>query len=85
MKYTLNILLLILTLVSCKKENEKIVTQKPKPNQIVLISVNAPNKYIHLIKQDSVGKKLKDSLGPKAFYNNNGFTVEPATPTVAGL
>ena len=74
MKYTLNILLLILTLVSCKKENEKIVTEKRKPNQIVLISVNAPNKYIHLIKQDSVGKKLKDSLGPKAFYNNNGFT-----------
>lgn len=72
MKQTFNILLLILTLVSCKKENEKIVATKP--NKIVLISVNAPEKHIHLIKQDSVGKKLKDSLGPKAYRNNNGFT-----------
>lgn len=74
MKQIFNTLLLILTLVSCKKENEKIVTEKPRPNKVVLISVNAPKKYIHLIKQDSVGKKLKDSLGPKAFWNNNGFT-----------
>lgn len=74
MKQAFKILLLIFTLVSCKNENEKFVTEKPKPNKIVLISVNAPKKYIHLIKQDSVGKKLKDTLGPKAFWNNNGFT-----------
>ncbi|OQD42781.1 hypothetical protein BUL40_09700 [Croceivirga radicis] len=66
--------LLILTLFSCKKENEKMVTEIPKPNKIVLISVNAPEKYVHVMKQDSVGKKLKDSLGPKAKWNNNGFT-----------
>ncbi len=72
MKQTFNILLLILSFVSCKKENDKIVTEKP--NKVVLISVNAPKKYIHLIKQDSVGKKLKDSLGPRVYWNNNGFT-----------
>src|SRR5690606_12157049 len=33
-----------------------------------------PAKYIHVIKQDSVGKKLKDSLGPKMIWPNNGFT-----------
>ncbi|MBL4604577.1 MAG: TlpA family protein disulfide reductase [Flavobacteriaceae bacterium] len=39
-----------------------------------MISVNAPSKYIHLTKQDSIGKKLKDSLGIKTFFTNNGFT-----------
>lgn len=72
MKQTLTLLLLILTFASCKEEHEKMATEKP--NKIVLITVNAPKKYIHLIKQDSVGKKVKDSLGPKAFWNNNGFT-----------
>ncbi len=65
---------IITIFISCKEENERIVTENTKPNKVVLISVNAPEKYTHLIKQDSVGKKLKDSIGPKAFYNNNGFT-----------
>ena len=51
-----------------------VVTENSKPNKVVVISVNAPEKYVHLLKQDSVGKKLKDSIGPKAFWSNNGFT-----------
>ena len=61
------------TFLSCKEEKESLTTENSKPNRVVLISVNAPKKYVHLIKQDSIGKKLKDSLGPKVFLNNNGF------------
>ncbi len=66
--------LLITLLFSCKEEPNKIEPKIKKPNKIVLISINAPAKYTHLIKQDSIGKTLKDSLGPKAFYIKNGFT-----------
>jgi thiol-disulfide isomerase/thioredoxin len=57
-----------------KTETNNIETKLEKSNKIVLISINAPAKYTHLIKQDSVGKKIKDSLGPKVFWNNNGFS-----------
>lgn len=59
---------------SCKDEQPIVGIQEIKPNKIVLISINAPSKYVHLMQQDSVGKKLKDSLGPKAISYNNGFT-----------
>ena len=59
---------------SCKKKKENVQIQKPKTDRVVLISVNAPEKYAHFVKQDSVGKELKDSIGPKAFRNDNGFT-----------
>jgi hypothetical protein len=60
---------------SCKEESNNIETKVvEKPNKIVLISINAPAKYTHLVKQDSIGKKMKDSLGPKTFYTKNGFT-----------
>ncbi len=52
----------------------KLVTKVSKPNSIVLISLNAPQKYVHLVKQDSIGKILKDSIGPKAIWSKNGFT-----------
>lgn len=55
-----------------KKRNVLSITTKP--NKVVIISINAPKKYTHLIKQDSIGKKLKDNLGPKAFWSKNGFT-----------
>ena len=74
MKQAITVFLLILTFISCKKVNEKAVTEKSKSNKIVLISVNAPKEYVHLVKQDSVGKKLKDSIGPKAYLYINGFT-----------
>ncbi|CAM1345638.1 TlpA family protein disulfide reductase [Tenacibaculum amylolyticum] len=74
MKQIFYISLLILILVSCKREKGNSITEKPKPNKIVLISVNAPKEYVHLLKQDSIGKKLKDSVGPKSFWRNNGFT-----------
>lgn len=76
MKSELTIYFFLLTtlLFSCKQEHNNIKPKVEKPNKIILISINAPTKYTHLIKQDSVGKKIKDSLGPKAFWNNNGFT-----------
>ncbi|MDF0715564.1 TlpA disulfide reductase family protein [Muricauda sp. 334s03] len=70
-KHTLPFIILIV-LFSCK--NEIVEPKKSKPNKIVLISVNAPKTYMHLMKQDSVGKVVKDSSGRKAFYQNNGFT-----------
>ena len=76
MKFNLNIyfFLLITLLFSCKEEQKTIQTKNTKPNKIVLISINAPLKYTHLIDQDSIGKKLKDSSGIKSFSNKNGFT-----------
>lgn len=76
MKFNQNIvfILSILLLVSCKDGEHKVQTKKSKPNKIVLISINAPEKYIHIVKQDSLGKILKDSLGPKTFSTKNGFT-----------
>lgn len=56
---------------SCKKETETPISIEPK--QIVVIAKYAPKKYIHLLKQDSLGKNLKDSLGIKMFRNDNGF------------
>lgn len=65
----------ILTIfISCKEKNQNAVIKKTKLNQIVVISVNAPEKYIHLLKQDSIGKKLKDSLGSRVIGFNKGFT-----------
>ncbi|MCX2680498.1 TlpA disulfide reductase family protein [Galbibacter sp. EGI 63066] len=76
MKFNPNtfIFLLIVLMFSCKEEHKNIETKDIKPDKVVLISVNAPSKYVHILKQDSVGKKLKDSLGPKASYDKNGFT-----------
>lgn len=73
------LLLLITAIAACKYEKkevkkEDVEKEESRPNQVVLISVNAPSKYVHVLKQDSVGKPLKDSLGPKAFYTNHGFT-----------
>jgi thiol-disulfide isomerase/thioredoxin len=76
MKSELKIYFFLLTtlLFSCKEEHTNIESKVEKPNKIVLISINAPAKYTHLLKQDSIGKKLKDSSGAKSFSNKNGFT-----------
>ncbi|MFY0630624.1 MAG: TlpA family protein disulfide reductase [Flavobacteriaceae bacterium] len=77
MKFNLNTIFLvfILFLSSCKEGKQKNqIEKKTKSNRIVLISINAPEKYIHIIKQDSLGKILKDSLGPRAYSKKNGFT-----------
>ena len=74
MKPLKHILLFIILIISFSCKNEVPAPKKSKPNQIVLISVNAPKTYMHLMKQDSVGKIVKDSSGVKAFYQNNGFT-----------
>ncbi|TDU39773.1 hypothetical protein BXY82_1804 [Gelidibacter sediminis] len=71
---TIYFFLIITLMFSCKDEHSNIEPKVEKSNTIVLISINAPKKYSHLIKQDSIGKTLKDSLGPKAFYAKNGFT-----------
>ena len=64
MKSELTIYFFLLTtlLFSCKQEHNNIKPKVEKPNKIILISINAPTKYTHLIKQDSVGKKIKDSF-----------------------
>lgn len=71
---TIYFFLLITLLFSCKEEPNKIEPKIKKPDKIVLISINAPAKYTHLLKQDSIGKTLRDSLGPVAFFSKNGFT-----------
>ncbi|MEY8848534.1 TlpA family protein disulfide reductase [Psychroserpens sp. XS_ASV72] len=75
MNLKLGIILCLTFLVfSCKDDKKVSVIEEPKPNRIVLISINAPKKYLHFIKQDSIGKKLIDSTGPRTFYSNNGFS-----------
>lgn len=64
----------LVLLSSCKEEKRSIVPQGSKPDKVVLIAVDAPSKYFHLVRQDSVGKTMGDSLGPKSFFDNNGFT-----------
>lgn len=63
--------LLFLFIFSCTKEIKKKKINTPE--QIVLIAKNAPQKYIHVVKQDSLGKKLKDSIGPKMSFVQKGF------------
>ncbi|MCB0371550.1 MAG: hypothetical protein KDD31_00920, partial [Muricauda sp.] len=49
--------------------------EKPTiPNKVVLISVDAPANYVHVMAQDSIGKQVIDSTGPKALFPQNGFT-----------
>lgn len=62
----------IILLFSCNPKTKETVKLTPK--QIVLITINAPKNYIHVLKQDSLGQKLKDSLGPKMNYEQKGFT-----------
>ena len=64
----------LIVLNSCKHENQNGEDENTRQNKVVLISVNAPEKYIHPIKEDSLGKILKDSLGPIMEFQNNGFT-----------
>jgi len=58
---------------SCKKESPILDTPLITLNQVVLISIDAPAEYVHLMAQDSVGKSVKDSTGPKAIHPNRGF------------
>ena len=60
--------------LSCEDDKKLVEPTTSKPNKVVLISLNAPSEAIHFVKQDSIGKPLKDSLGPTAHYPNNGFT-----------
>ena len=75
MKHKLNILLLILTLVSCKNtsENKTEQIQKDKPKQIVLISKFAPESYKHFFKQDSIGQQSDEEKGPYSPIENPSF------------
>lgn len=72
-------ILIFTAFYSCKnKVDKKQVEEKEVDseyiNKIVLITLNAPASYVHVIKQDSLGKKLKDSTGLKFHYNNSGFS-----------
>ena len=61
---------------SCVEEPETLSTEirSENPEQIVVISNNAPGKYAHILKQDSLGKKIEDSVGPKMFLPHYGFS-----------
>ena len=61
---------------SCVEEPETLSTEikSQDPEQIVVISNNAPGKYAHILKQDSLGKKIEDSVGPKMFLPHYGFS-----------
>ena len=76
MKHKLNILLLILTLISCKNANEKKTEKiiKNKPKQIVLISKYAPERYKHFIKKDSIGEQSDKESGPYSPIESPSFT-----------
>lgn len=76
MKHRLNILLLILTFISCKNTSEKKAEGilKNKPKQIVLISKYAPESYKHYIKQDSIGQQSNEESGPYSPIKNPTFT-----------
>ena len=72
LKSKLFVFLTLMGLLSCK--NEKTAITKKELNQIVVIAIDAPKHYSHLVERDSIGKKLKDSLGPKSFSLKNGFS-----------
>lgn len=49
----------------------------PEPtvlDQVVVISNNAPGKYPHMIIQDSIGIKVEDTLGPRMYLPDYGFS-----------
>lgn len=63
MNFRLSSILLFFIILSCKKELKKEVLDK-RPEQIVLISKNAPQPYRHYINQDSLGATEIDNIGP---------------------
>jgi thiol-disulfide isomerase/thioredoxin len=76
MKHRLNILVLILTFISCKNTSEKKTEEilKNKPKQIVLISKYAPERYKHFIKKDSIGEQSDKESGPYSPIESPSFT-----------
>ncbi len=74
MKSKFIIIFLISIITSCNTEQKENKVDKLNPEQIVVISKNAPENYTHYIKQDSLGKIIKDSLGPRMNFSKNGFT-----------
>lgn len=77
LKYRLNILLLlILTLISCKNEEQETVKEiiDNTPKEIVLISKNAPDSYKHYIKQDSIGQQTNEESGAYTLIKSPKFT-----------
>ena len=70
------LLLLIGCSISCVNESESVSKKikSPNPEQVVVISNHAPGKYAHPLKQDSLGKMIKDSAGPKMFLPHYGFS-----------
>ena len=71
--FTFFVFIKMVLILSCKKEPATLDTPSITPNQIVLISIDAPAEYVHLMAQDSIGKSVKDSTGPKAIHPNRGF------------
>lgn len=74
------LLLITIIFIGCKKEFHN--STELSPEKIVLIAQNTPTKFIHLIKADSIGKKVKDSVGPKMYYIDNGFSFLNSQNTI---
>ncbi|KUO69144.1 MAG: hypothetical protein APF83_12325 [Lutibacter sp. BRH_c52] len=82
MKSKIIITFLISIIISCNIEHKKNKVEKLNPEQIVVISKNAPDNYTHYIDQDSLGKITKDTLGPRMNFSKNGFTYFDAQKNV---
>jgi len=66
--------IVIITIVSCSKEKNSNQIEKTSPEKIVLIVKNTPKKFTHILEADSIGKKVKDSTGPRMFFESRGFS-----------
>ena len=53
------LLFIAIIFIGCKKEVPS--STKSSPERIVLIAQNTPTNFSHLIKVDSIGKKVKDA------------------------
>lgn len=69
-------IILLLLVFSCKQKPEKpeVIVNNSVPNQVVVISINAPGRYAHPMKKDSLGLKTEDTTGPRMYMPDYGFT-----------
>jgi hypothetical protein len=83
MNLYLRSILLFIIIWGCKNDNvEKIVDKRPE--QIVVISNNAPDRYNHYLNQDSLGTAIIDSSGPYSpvarpifeYYNSQNNIIQ---------
>ena len=62
----------LLMLLGCKDKEHSEAQKPPSLDQIVVISINAPDTYLHYLEQDSIGKPI-DSTGTRMYFSKRGF------------